>query len=173
MAERARQARGSARGTAATGLPEDWPRVDDFITHKLHLLTKLADRGAAELFATRHGLNLREWRVLAVIGCFAPLSLGRVAELANLDRGHGSRAVDALVTRGYVTRTRSREDGRGWEVGLSTAGRRSFDAAYPDGVERHRRLIDCLSPAEQRVFMRALERMTAEARRMNAEFDGR
>ena len=76
------------------------------------------------------------------------------------------------MTRGYLTRTRSRDDGRGWEVGLTAAGRRCFDAAYPDGVERHRRLIGCLSPAEQRVFIRAVERMTAEARRMNAELGG-
>ncbi|HMN79751.1 MAG TPA: hypothetical protein PKA20_07445, partial [Burkholderiaceae bacterium] len=87
MAERTRQARGSARGAAATGLPDDWPRVDEFITHKLHLLTKLADRGAAEAFASRHGLNLREWRVLGGIGGFAPPPPGPGAGPAHFGRG--------------------------------------------------------------------------------------
>ena len=84
MAERTRQARGSARGAAATGLPDDWPRVDEFITHKLHLLTKLADRGAAEAFASRHGLNLREWRVLGGRRPPRPAALGPGARPAEL-----------------------------------------------------------------------------------------
>lgn len=163
-----RSARSPARSAGAHGR---LPRVDEFVTHKIHLLAKLADRGAAQIYGPRYGLSLREWRVLAVIGCFAPLSLGRVAELANLDRGHGSRAVDSLVARGYVSRTQSAADRRGWTVELTAEGRTCFDAVYPEGVERNRRLIACLSADEYRCLIGALDRMTEVARAMNAELD--
>ena len=143
--------------------------VDQFITWRLHLLAKLADQGAAALYATRFDLSLREWRSMAVIGCFAPMALGRVAEMANLDRGHGSRAIDALVQRGLVSRTRSKADKRGWVVALTPAGRKMFNKVYPVGEARNARLLDCLTAAEYKAVTSALDKMIDAVRAMNDE----
>lgn len=142
--------------------------VDQFITWRLHLLAKLADQGAAALYASRFDLSLREWRSMAVIGCFAPMALGRVAEMANLDRGHGSRAVESLVQRGLVSRTRSKTDRRGWIVALTPAGRKLFNKVYPHGEARNAQLVECLTAAEYKVVTGALDKMIEAARAMNA-----
>ncbi|SRR5258706_6909706 len=146
-------------------------RVDEFITYRLHLLAKLADRGAMLLYGAQFGLSLREWRVFSVIGCFAPLSMGEVGERSNLDRGHASRAVDALVKRKIVRRRRNKLDKRGWVLELRPEGQTLFDQVYPMAVERNMRLISCLSKTEYECMVGALQKMTAEIRSINAEFE--
>ena len=60
----------------------------------------------------RFGPSEVEWRIVALVGEHAPISLNALAELMGLDKGQTSRGVSALVVGRLVLREYRRE-GRG------------------------------------------------------------
>ena len=86
----------------------------------------------------RHGLSLREFEVLLFLAEFSPDGCNRMANLnvqAPLSQSRMSRLVADLEGRGWVTRTRAEEDGRGVSVTITAAGRQKFKAAQATHLE--------------------------------------
>jgi DNA-binding MarR family transcriptional regulator len=79
----------------------------------------------------RYGLTVITWRVMAVIGRYAPLSAKEIAAHTSTDAFFVFRAVEQLVSRGYVIRDVDRRDRRKSSLQLSASGRaahRSIEA---------------------------------------------
>ena len=86
----------------------------------------------------RHGLSLREFEVLLFLAEFSPDGCNRMANLnvqAPLSQSRMSRLVADLEGRGWVTRSRAEEDGRGVSVTITTTGREKFKAAQATHLE--------------------------------------
>ncbi len=101
----------------------DRPRLDAFLTYRLHRAARCADRDAGAAYAEACGLGVSEGRCLVAIGAFEPLSLVDLARAANQDKGHASRSAQALVDRGLVAKEASASDARGVVLRLTRAGR--------------------------------------------------
>src|SRR5690606_15787642 len=95
------------------------------------------------------GLSLGEGRCVATIGRFAPLSVKDLARSANLDKGTASRAAQALVDRGLVSKTVSEHDGRGIVLDLTEQGRQVYCQVIALIERRNREIFACLSREEQ------------------------
>jgi DNA-binding MarR family transcriptional regulator len=115
------------------------------------------------------GLNLAEYRIISILALAEAFSIRDIAEHAQLDKAHATRALTDLIDRGLVTRVVDPQDRRLRVVRLTTAGQAVADASQPFTLERQARLEGCLTAAELRVFDKALSLMTAEAERMLAE----
>ena len=89
----------------------------------------------------------------------------RMSELAIATEGTQSQlshAVNRLEERGWVTRRRCAEDGRGWYAVLTDNGFAALQAAAPGHVECVRSvLFDPLTPEEQRLLGRIAARVAA------------
>lgn len=115
------------------------PRRDELSTtqsttwqHLLHVHDQLLERLDGEL-TTAAGLTLGEFEVLALLDD-APDHRMRMNELAVLTRLSPSgltRRFDSLVRRGWASRTRSTDDGRGILAGITKDGRARVAAARP------------------------------------------
>jgi DNA-binding MarR family transcriptional regulator len=122
--------------------------IRDLISWRIHRLANALSRGAARRYRRDFGVSLMEWRILALLGGFAPLTLRDLARESGLDKAQASRAVKALVARGLVERAagqtdarevalRLSEEGARVEAGLMQAARErdaAFRAALPDGA---------------------------------------
>ncbi|HWX12645.1 MAG TPA: MarR family transcriptional regulator, partial [Trinickia sp.] len=86
--------------------------LDQFLIYRMHVLSKLSDRGISERYQAKLDITLPEARVIASVGSFGPFSIMDLAKHANLDKSQASRAAEALFRRGLVQRKTSREDGR-------------------------------------------------------------
>ena len=86
--------------------------LEQFLTYRLHVLNKLAERGISERYQARLGVTLPEARVIASVGSFGPFSIMELARHANLDKSQASRAAEAMIRQGLVQRRPSAEDGR-------------------------------------------------------------
>jgi DNA-binding MarR family transcriptional regulator len=115
------------------------------------------------------GLNLAEYRVVAVLSQADALSIREIAEHTQMDKAHATRALSDLIDRGLATRVVDEEDRRLRVVRLTPAGRSIASASAPFTLERQRRLEACVSVADLRVFDRTLALLTDEAERMLAE----
>lgn len=138
-------------------------RLKDLMSFRLNILVNLWTRLAAERNAQDFGLDLREWRILGLLGGYAPLSLKALAREAKLDKSQASRSVSALIERGFLRRDSDESDGRGVLLSLTPEGKALYRRVFPRAVKRNEELLAVLSPEERAILEAALSRLTAHA----------
>jgi len=138
--------------------------LDEFLSYRLHQVSKATDRGSIDAYAQELGLAVGEARCLAAIGRFAPVSINQLATRANLDKGQASRAAQALVDRGLVSKETSRTDARGVQLKPTVEGKRLWARVMRLIERRNEEIFGCLSVAEQRQLASLLDRVLAHAR---------
>ena len=137
------------------------PDLDRFLTYRLHRLAKDSDRASAAAYQAECGLSLSEGRCLAAVGQFEPASVKDLARLANLDKANASRAADALVARGLVSKAASATDARGVALSLTREGRTLWRRVMKLIERRNAEVFGCLSAAEVKVLDAMLDRLVA------------
>ncbi|HEY1999669.1 MarR family transcriptional regulator [Paraburkholderia sp.] len=135
--------------------------LEQFLTYRLHVLSKLADRGIADRYQEKLGVTLPEARVIAAVGSFGPFSIMDLARHANLDKSQASRAAEALIKQGLVDREASEEDGRVVLISLTGEGRELFRKVMPVARKWNTDLFDCLDDKEKAAFGEALDKVIA------------
>jgi DNA-binding MarR family transcriptional regulator len=135
--------------------------LEQFLTYRLHVLNKLAERGVSERYQEKLGITLPEARVIASVGSFGPFSIMDLARHANLDKSQASRAAEALIKQGLVQRETSPEDGRVVLVSLTTEGRALYRKVMPIARKWSGDVFDCLDEQEQAALGAALDKVIA------------
>lgn len=133
--------------------------LEQFLTYRLHVLTKLAERGIGERYQEKLGVTLPEARVIASVGSFGPFSIMDLARHANLDKSQASRAAEALIKQGLVQREASEADGRVVLISLTAEGRELYRKVMPIARKWNSDLFDCLDENEKAAFGAALDRI--------------
>ena len=81
-----------------------------------------------------------DMHVIEAIGIGAPKNMSAIARELSVTVGTLTIAMNSLVKKGYVVRTRGKEDRRIVYISLSDKGRR----AYEHHAEFHRQMIDSM-----------------------------
>jgi DNA-binding MarR family transcriptional regulator len=135
--------------------------LEQFLTYRLHVLNKLAERGISERYQAKLGVTLPEARVVASVGSFGPFSIMELARRANLDKSQASRAAEALIRQGLVQRQTSTEDGRVVLVSLTPEGRALYRKVMPIARKWNGDMFDCLDEREKAALGEALDKVIA------------
>jgi DNA-binding MarR family transcriptional regulator len=109
----------------------------------------------AEKALKSHGLRLRYYYILAVLGSNATLSQQDLAKLLNLDPTTVVAVIDEMEQNAHVERRRNPRDRRRYILHLSDTGRNVLEnsSRAVDEVERH--FLSGL-PAEDRIRLNAI-----------------
>ena len=154
---------GPVKRTTSTPGPRSAPKPSDLVSSKVIRLANILRRSSTLVYGRKFGLSQVEWRIVALVGEHAPISLGALAEFMGLDKGQASRGVSALVARRLVLRA-YRRDGRGVGITLTARGAQIYAQLMTSALERNRVLLHGLSDAERSEFFRILDRLTRLAR---------
>jgi len=133
--------------------------LDYFLPYRLSVLTNRISQGLAELYATRFGISITQWRVIAVLGRESALSANEVAERTAMDKVAVSRAVARLLERGLLQRQMHTDDRRRSVLQLSTEGERIYAEIVPLALDYERQLLDALDADEKALLERALHKL--------------
>jgi DNA-binding MarR family transcriptional regulator len=129
--------------------------LERFLPYRLSVLSNRISQDIARLYAGRFGLNVTEWRLLAVLGRFPDLSATELAERTAMDKVAVSRAVASLVAEGRLTRKVDGDDRRRAKLRLSAKGYKIYDEVAPLALAYEQRLLASLC-AEERATLDAL-----------------
>lgn len=138
-------------------------KPSDLVSSKVIRLANVLRRSSTLVYGRRFGLSQVEWRIVALVGEHAPISLNALAELMGLDKGQTSRGVSALVAGRLVLREYRRE-GRGVCITLTKRGTQLYDELMISALARNDILLHGMSDAERREFFEILDRLTSLAR---------
>ncbi|HEX6001911.1 MAG TPA: MarR family transcriptional regulator [Hyphomicrobiaceae bacterium] len=136
------------------------------VSNRLLSLATLLRRSANLLYRRELGLSEVEWRIVAIVGDYEPLSFGALVEILGLDKGQLSRGVTALVKRRILARTADPQDSREVRIALTAHGQETFETLIGLALERNRDLVAGLPPAEIGALLAALDRLLANAKGM-------
>ena len=150
----------SNRSTTA----QEQPSLERTLTYRIHLLHKLTDQESQRLYPLEVGLALSDGRCLAAVGSFEPLSVNRLAPLANLNKGQASRAAQFLVEQGLVAKGDTEGDARGVELTLTPRGRKAWRKTMDFIHRRNEEIFGGITAQERRLIGDLLDRLIADNR---------
>src|SRR5690606_33754666 len=143
--------------------------LERFLPYRLSVLANRISGEIARLYERRFDLTIPEWRTMAVLGRFGPMSANEVAERTRMDKVRVSRAVARLARKKRLARRPDPDDGRRVVLALSPQGRAVFEEIVPLALGVEARLLAPLSAAERAMLERVLTRLEACA---SANFAG-
>jgi DNA-binding MarR family transcriptional regulator len=121
------------------------------VLSRVSRLARRLDLTRSAVFAD-HDLEGWEFDVLSALrraGAPHELSPGDLVRATLVTSGTMTNRVDRLVERGLVERHRSETDRRGVRVRITPTGLTRLDSAFADLLDRERRLLAELPPAER------------------------
>ncbi len=147
--------------------------LDRFLPYRLSVLANTVSAALAGAYATRFGLTIPQWRVIAVLARSPGLSAADVAERTAMDKVAVSRAVAGLARSGRVRRSVAARDRRRSVLNLTARGWSVYRRIVPLALAYERRLLAELSPDEQAQFEALLLRLQKRSRRLGPAGDPR
>jgi DNA-binding MarR family transcriptional regulator len=152
------------RPSAVNAAPQRAPDLSQLFTYNISALANVLSRAAAARYSREFGVTLMEWRVIGSLALNAPLSLQEIAHRFDLDKGQASRTVADLLARGLLHRRVNGSDRRSLSLRLTPTGWRLYRRIVESARSRSDRLLGCLGSGERRTFLRAFDKIAAEAR---------
>lgn len=144
-------------------------RLADFLPYQLSVTSNAVSGRIAQEYRERFGLNVPEWRVMAVLGDAGTLTQRELTEFTLMDKVAVNRACKVLEDRGLAARQPNDRDGRSHLLELTDAGRAMHGAIMPLALEMERRLFSTFSDEEQDTFRSLLARVKVEVRDLDAD----
>ena len=143
--------------------------LENFLPYRLSVLAQLVSESLHDLYAEPFGLSVTQWRVMAALGRFAPLTASDVGQRIVMDKVAVSRAVAGLMKRGLVERATDRNDRRRASLRLSARGRAMHARIVPLALAYEARLYEALTPVEQQAFNGLYDRLFAHAKLLRTD----
>jgi DNA-binding MarR family transcriptional regulator len=132
--------------------PSQSLELENFLPYRLSVLAQIVSESLHDLYAGPFDLAVTEWRVMAALGRFAPLTASDVGRRIVMDKVAVSRAVAHLLKRGLVERATDQADRRRATLRLSARGRAVHARIVPLALKYEERLYQALSPEERQQF---------------------
>ncbi len=151
--------------SGARGAPSSRDDFDlrSFLPYRFSVVTNRISRALAPRYSRAFGISIPEWRVLAVLGNFAPLSSNEICGLTAMDKAKVSRAVTRLVSAGLLRRRVNPNDRRHIMLTLTKKGRTVYQAVVPIAVSFERTLAGALNREEKLALDGILRKLEAHA----------
>ena len=103
------------------------PALITFIANKL-------SRSATTLYQKRFGVNVTEWRILALLAIEPIISAARICHVIGFDKGPVSRNLAVMEERGLVTIKADPRDGRTHAISMTPKGWATHDGRHCGGA---------------------------------------
>ncbi|MBB1431043.1 MULTISPECIES: MarR family winged helix-turn-helix transcriptional regulator [unclassified Pseudoalteromonas] len=134
----------------------------DLATFLPYQLTNVATRVSndfAEVYQTKYGLNIPQWRILANLAQYGQSNAKDLCTQANMDKSTVSRAVKVLIDKGLVKSELNAQDKRAALLVLSKAGQNLYEQIAPDALNWEKQLLSTLTNEEYEVLVSIFEKL--------------
>lgn len=152
-----------------TGPSGETLMLERFLPYRLSVLSNTVSKAIAKLYADRFGITIPEWRVMAVLGRFGPMSAADICKATAMDKVQVSRALQRLSDSRLVTRRTDRADRRRALVAMTPKGRETYDEIVPLALSREEILLQGLNTDEQVQLDHLLQKLATRAEALAEE----
>jgi DNA-binding MarR family transcriptional regulator len=129
--------------------------LDNSVLHLLHR----AGQQAEIVFMgeiSEDDLTPRQYAVLLCVDANEDISQTGLVDATGIDRSTLADVVRRLVTKGHLSRKRTRRDARMYAVRITARGREALNAARPGASRADERVLNVLPVRERQIFVDTL-----------------
>jgi DNA-binding MarR family transcriptional regulator len=159
---------------AATGPVAPAGALLDLERYVPGLITFLANklsRSASAIYRRHFDLGINEWRVMSQLALEPWIAASRICAVIGVDKSVVSRSLTLLEQRGLVQGRDAEGQPRRRLIALTEPGHALHDRMIKVALERERRLLACLTPAEQASLVNMLDRLNRRIPAVNQPLD--
>jgi DNA-binding MarR family transcriptional regulator len=138
-------------------------RLRAYLPYRLSILSNTVSRKIADLYDREFGINIWQWRVMAIVGEQPEISATELAQRTAMDKVAVSRAVAGLVELGYLDRTPSKKDARRSALTLTKIGHSIYNQIVPLARQAEEDLLADLSDKDAADLERLMEKLAKSA----------
>ncbi|MCB1970449.1 MAG: MarR family transcriptional regulator [Geminicoccaceae bacterium] len=142
------------------GIGQDDDDIRYLFSYNLQRLAGLSTRIALLEIKPSFGINIHDWRAMAVLDFLDVAPLHTLAKRAGVQKSQMSRTVSALEERGFIAREINPDDKRSVHLRLSPKGLRLVRDVLKASRERNRHMLSQLSEDDRCELMRLMEKVT-------------
>ncbi|AVM74287.1 MarR family winged helix-turn-helix transcriptional regulator [Magnetospirillum gryphiswaldense] len=124
------------------------------------MLNEQVSRSLAALYSDRFGLTPPEWRAMAVLAGFQPLSANGICQRTNMDKVRVTRAIARMIEAGLVSRQEDETDRRYVSLRLTAKGTEVYGQILPLVQAREAEILSALSADEITALDSILRKLT-------------
>lgn len=135
----------------------------NYLPYRLSVLSNTISRNIAAIYDREFGLNMWQWRVMAVVGETPGVSATDVVNRTAMDKVAVSRAVSGLIEFGYLTRAASKKDARRSVLKLTQQGQSVYDQIVPLALGYEQELLKGIDRRELEELQSALSHLATFA----------
>lgn len=143
--------------------PPDFQLITYF-PYMVRLLYRDVTHSVSSVYTTIFGLNVNEWRTMAVLNNFEPLSAKEIVARSSMDKVNVSRAVAGLQDSGLLERHIDPADRRRVLLRLSRDGKQMMRELIPLILDVEKQLLEGLSDEERRTLIGLMAKVGENAR---------
>jgi DNA-binding MarR family transcriptional regulator len=143
--------------------------LESFLPYALYRAAEAAGQGFEKIYRARYGMLRTEWRVLAHLGRHGGMTARDICQRAGLHKTKVSRAVKALETRRFLSRTTVEADRRQEVLALTAAGRSVHVRLAEEARRYDASLAAMLPPGDLAALRRSLRRLSPPGLRDDSE----
>jgi DNA-binding MarR family transcriptional regulator len=140
--------------------------LEHFLPYRLSVLSNRISGAIARLYARRFRLTIAEWRVMAVLGRFGPLTATDVSARTAMDKVRVSRAIQRLIAARIVSQGVEATDRRRRRLALTEDGETIYARIVPLARAAEQRLLEGLSSADRQAIDALITRLSAAVLRL-------
>lgn len=133
---------------SANVLPDGILRLDDWLPYQCSVITNRVSSMLARMYSEEFGIGVMEWRLLANLGSFSPMSAKELSESTAMDQVSVTRALTSLVEKKLVSRRVDGKDRRKVVLRLTKAGADAYERVMPLAQAIEQELTSALTPQE-------------------------
>ncbi len=144
--------------------------LQNFFPYQVRVFYRAVSDSLAQIYSSRFGLTVSEWRVMAVLGPDM-FSASELVARSSLGKVNVSRAIKGLQKLGYVRRDIDGSDKRRAAVRLTAEGCRVLAILVPLVKAREAELFDGMTLEEKEMILGAMAKIQQNAARFRAQPD--
>lgn len=128
-----------------------------YLPYRMAVLSEVVAQGLATQHLGKFNIAIPEWRVLATLGAFSPLTAKAIGQHSRMHKTKVSRAVTALEVRGLVRGEVSPHDRREINLWLSEAGQALYAQIVPLAHAYQAEIVAGIAPDDLETMTRTME----------------
>ncbi len=133
--------------------------IEDWLPYRLWRLSRSAGDTLEAYYSEAFGLDGSDWRTLASLANYAPISAKALAEILDINQVQMTRALTRLQDLGLLSRRTDKNDKRKVVLQLNRKGKGIYLEIAPRAHELEDRIYSVFSARERKQFEALLGRL--------------
>ncbi len=137
--------------------------LHSFFPYQVRVFYRAVSQSVSNIYGSRYGLTVPEWRAMAVLGPYGTLSASEIVQRSSMDKVNVSRAIKGLQKANFLKRDIDGEDKRRAVLRLTKEGREAYSILVPLVKNLEANLLDGLTDLEKEMLTALMDKIRLKA----------